>query len=69
MLEQPLLFNGCSCIQFFNLPPFPEHSQLDHTWWPPPHRAAFVVIMGRYATPLVTGASHPTIAYRSRGFP
>ena len=28
MLEQPLLFNGCSSIQFFNLPPFHESSRL-----------------------------------------
>ena len=24
ILEQPLLFTGCSSIQFFNLPPFPN---------------------------------------------
>ena len=27
MLEQPLLSTGCSNIQFFNSPPFLEHSQ------------------------------------------
>ena len=36
MLEQALLFTGCSNIQFFNSPPFPKHSQLGHTWYPTP---------------------------------
>ena len=34
MLDQPLDFTGCSSIQFFNSPPFSEHSQLHHTWYP-----------------------------------
>ena len=42
MLEQPLLFTGCSSIQFFNSPPFLKHSQLGHTWYPTPHCAALI---------------------------
>ena len=31
MLEQTLLFTGCSSIQFFNSPPFLGHSQSGHS--------------------------------------
>ena len=41
-LKQPLLFTGCSRIQFFNSPPFLKHGQLGHTWYPTPHAAAIV---------------------------
>ena len=54
MLEQLLLCTGWSSVQFFNVPPFSEHSQLGHTWYPAPHCTELVWLMGRHATLLLT---------------
>ena len=54
MLEQRLLFPGCSNIQFFKFIPFPKHSQSGHPWYPITHCAVLVCIMGCHTAPLVT---------------
>ena len=54
LLEQPLDFTGCSSIQFFNSHPFPEHSQLAHTWHITPHCAVLVWLTWHHATLWVT---------------
>ena len=40
-LDNPyILLTGCLRIQFFDLPPFSQYSQLDHLWLPTPDCAA-----------------------------
>ena len=48
------LLTGCLSIQFFDLPPFSQHSQLDFLWLPTLDCAARAWLTGRHSTPLVT---------------
>ena len=70
MLEQPLLFTGCSSIQFFNSPPFPEHSQLGYTWYPI-HLAVKLLCYLRIAMPRhwSPSASNPTLTRGAEDLP
>ena len=47
MLQQLLLFTGCSSIQFLNPPLFLEHSQLGHLWSPYNSLCSTCAIYGR----------------------
>ena len=48
------LLSGCLSIQFFDSPPFSQHSQLGCLWLPTPDCAAPMWPTQRHATPLVT---------------
>ena len=47
-------------IQFFNSPPFPNSSHLDHNWYPKPHRKFLVWLTGNIPHNCSPSASHPT---------
>ena len=70
MLEQPLLFTGCSSIQFFNSPPFPKHRQLGHTLYLTPQCVQplynfWDAIPGDWSP----SGSHPTLPREADDFP
>ena len=59
MLEQPLVFTGCSSIQFFNSPPFPNtvsEAAQSSLLLTVPHRCDLQDTMPRHSSP---NASHP----------
>ena len=59
MLEQPLVFTGCSSIQFFNSPPVPNtvsEAAQSSLLLTVPHRCDLQDTMPRHSSP---NASHP----------
>ena len=63
------LLTGYLRIQFFDLSPFSNHSQLDYLWLPTPRFAALVWLTGLHAIPLVIKGFPSSLAKVGRGFP
>ena len=61
MLEQPLLFTGCSSVQFFNSPPIPKHGRPGHLWYPTTRCVVLVWLTGRHATIFFTKYFPPNL--------
>ena len=68
MLDKPLLFTGCSSIQFFNSPPFPYKVSQDTFWTLPltvPQFCDLQDAMLRYWSP---NTSNPTPSREAEDF-
>ena len=69
ILEQHLLFTGCSRMEFFHSPPFPEHIQWGHLLYPTIHCAVLVCpwdAMPRHCSP---NTPHPILSREAEDFP
>ena len=68
MLESLLLFTGCSSIQCFNSPSFPEHIQdkFSTVLLPVKCLCNFLDAMPRYLSP---STSHPVLPREAEDFP
>ena len=58
------LTTGCLSIQFFDSPPFSQHSQLGRLWLPTPWMPCHAIHHQVLPTPAFNVTPHPSVIYR-----